>query len=323
VSQAAVYRHGRGFLCEASMIVPTGRYFPRMVRDILRPLGLLLVLDLVVVVAYVCFEQHWLALPGLPLSVGGGVIGVILGFRNNSSYGRWWEARTLWGTIVNYSRCLARQAITYISDNNDPSELDQVRSARRRAVHLQIASVNALRCQLRGQEPWSELSKFLGSEEVESLGLARNPAAEIQRRMASLFQDCRRRGWLDAISLSLMDQSLTALANAQGGCERIKNTPLPKQYDYFPRLVVQVQCLLLPFGMVANLGLLTPIGASLLGFVFLALEKIGRDLEHPFNNSVHDIALTSFCRTIEIDLKQHLGETDLPSPLEPVQGVHW
>ena len=152
---------------------------------------------------------------------------------------------------------------------------------------------------------------------------AKNPAAEVQRRMALLLQDCWNRGWLGAIQLGLLDTGLTELANAQGGCERIKNTPMPKQYDYLPRLLVQATCILLPFGMVANLGLLTPIGSTMLGFIFQALEKIGRDLEHPFSNSIHDVALTSICRTIEINLKQTLGETDLPAPIEPVHGVLW
>jgi putative membrane protein len=75
--------------------------------------------------------------------------------------------------------------------------------------------------------------------------------------------------------------------------------------------------------MVANLGLLTPVGSTMLGFIFRALEMIGRDLEHPFNNSVHDVPLTSICRTIEINLKQYLGETELPAPFEPVLGVLW
>ena len=75
--------------------------------------------------------------------------------------------------------------------------------------------------------------------------------------------------------------------------------------------------------MVASLGVLTPIGSSLLGFGFLALESIGRDLEHPFDNSVHDVAMTSICRTIEINLKQYLGEADPPAPIEPVHGVLW
>ena len=124
-------------------------------------------------------------------------------------------------------------------------------------------------------------------------------------------------------STGLLDNGLTELANAQGGCERIKNTPMPRHYDYFIRFFIQVYCVLLPFGMVASLGLLTPIGSSLLGFGFLALESIGRDLEHPFDNSVHDVAMTSMCRTIEINLKQYLGESDLPAPIEPVCGVLW
>ena len=98
---------------------------------------------------------------------------------------------------------------------------------------------------------------------------------------------------------------------------------MPKHYDYFIRLLIHVYCILLPLGMVASLGLLTPVGSSLLGFGFLALESIGRDLEHPFDNSVHDVAMTSICRTIEINLKQYLGEADLPPPIEPVRGVLW
>ena len=151
----------------------------------------------------------------------------------------------------------------------------------------------------------------------------KNVAAEIQRRMALLIQDSRHRGWLGAIQLGLLDNGLTELANAQGGCERIKNTPMPKHYDYFLRSLIHVYCMLLPLGMVASLGLLTPIGSALLGFGFLALESIGRDLEHPFDNSVHDVTMTSICRTIEINLKQYLGEADLPAPIEPVRGVLW
>jgi putative membrane protein len=286
-------------------------------------LALLLLFDVGVVVAYVYFGQQWLALPHLPLSIGGGALCVILGFRNSSCYARWWEARTLWGRIVNYSRCVARQAVTFISAGDRPPDQEQARDVRRRIVYYQIAYVNSLRCQLRGQEPWPELGPFLSKEEIESLRGAKNVAAEVQRRMGLLIQESFHRGWLDRAQVVLLDNALTELANAQGGCERIKNTPMPKQYDYFPRLLVHASCILMPLGMVASLGVLTPIGSTLLGFVFCALEKIGRDLEHPFHNSVHDVPLTSICRTIEINLKQYLGETDLPAPVEPVGGVLW
>ena len=305
------------------MITPHGAIVVRILQYIGGPLALLLLYDIVVVVAYVYFGQHWLALPHLQLSIGGGALGVILGFRNNACYARWWEARTLWGRIVNYSRCVGRQAVSYMSADDRPQDHEQVRDVQRRIVYYQIAYVNALRCQLRGQEPWPELEPFLSCGEIHSLRDTKNAAAEIQRRMALLLQNSCRRGWLGALQLALLDNSLTELANAQGGCERLKNTPMPKQYDYFPRLLVHVYCTLLPLGIVASLGLLTPIGSSLLGFVFQALEKIGRDLEHPFNNGVHDVALTSICRTIEINLKQYLGETDLPAPLKPVRGVLW
>ena len=218
---------------------------------------------------------------------------------------------------------LGRQAVAYTSAGDQPQDGGLIRDTRRRIVYYQNAYVNALRCQLRGQDPWPELEPFLSKEEIASLRGEKNAAAEIQRRMALLIQDSGHRGWLGPIHLGLLYNGLTELANAQGGCERIKNTPMPKHYDYFIGLVVRVYCILLPFGMVANLGLLTPIGSSLLGFGFFALENIGRDLEHPFDNSVHDIAMTSICRTIEINLKQYLGEADLPAPIEPVRGVLW
>jgi putative membrane protein len=111
--------------------------------------------------------------------------------------------------------------------------------------------------------------------------------------------------------------------NAQGGAERIKNTPLPKQYDYYPQLFVTMYCILLPLGMVASLKLLTPIGSTLVGFMFLALDQIGRDLEAPFENDEHDVPITAISRTIEINLKQLLGERELPEPVKPVYGVLW
>ena len=305
------------------MISPCDLHVPRMLRNLGRPLALLLWFDIVVVVAYVYFGQRWLALPSLPLSIGGGALCVLLGFRNNISYARWWEARTLWGRIVNHSRCLGRQAVAYTSAGDQPQDRGLIRDTQRRIVYFQIAYVNALRCQLRGQAPWPDLEPFLAKEEIDSLRGEKNVAAEIQRRMASLIQDGCHRGWLGVVPLGLLDNGLTELANAQGGCERIKSTPAPKHYDFFFRLLVRGYCILLPLGMVASLGLLTPIGSALLGFGFLALEGIGRDLEHPFDNSVHDVAMTSICRTIEINLKQYLGEADLPAPVEPVHGVIW
>ena len=141
--------------------------------------------------------------------------------------------------------------------------------------------------------------------------------------MGRLLRQSKDRGWIHRLEWQAMDRNLDDLADAQGGAERIKNTPMPKQYDFFPMLFVQIYCLLLPIGMVENLGWFTPLGSTLVGFMFLALDKIGRDLEDPFDNKIYDVPLTSITRTIDINLRQLLGEVQLPLPEEPVRGVLW
>jgi ion channel-forming bestrophin family protein len=127
------------------------------------------------------------------------------------------------------------------------------------------------------------------------------------------------RKWLDSFRWTAMDKTLTDLTDIQGGCERIKNTPLPKQYDYFPRVLVTSFCIVLPFGLVEGLGLLTPIASTTLSFIFITLDRIGRDIETPFENTANDTPMTSLSRTIEINLRQLLGEKH-PKELHPVSG---
>jgi putative membrane protein len=98
---------------------------------------------------------------------------------------------------------------------------------------------------------------------------------------------------------------------------------MPKQYDYFPQLFVHIYCILLPLALVTSMGWFTPLGSTLVGFMFLALDKIGRDLEDPFENTIYDLPLTSITTTIDINLRQLLGETTLPRETTPVGGVLW
>ena len=165
--------------------------------------------------------------------------------------------------------------------------------------------------------------RLLPEEEVARLRGEKNIPLTLQQWIGNLVRTCEDRGWIDSIGWQAMDRNLDDLADAQGGLERIKNTPMPKQYDYFPQLFVQLYCLVLPMGMVQNLGWYTPLGSTLVGFMFLALDKIGRDLENPFDNTIFDVPMTAICRTIEINLRQLLGETDIPSAEQPVYGVLW
>jgi putative membrane protein len=306
------------------MIVSQSARIWTLARYVGRRLAVLFAFDVAVVAAYVFCGWTWLALPHVPLSTIGGVIGVLAGFRNASAYARWWEARTIWGGIVKHSRSFARQVLTMIL----PLEVTEATQSetcevKRKLVLLQIAYVHALRHHLRGAPPWPDLTDLIPANEIDRLRSHSNVPLAIQQNIASLVAQCRQAGWIEEMRWASLDRTLGALMDCQGASERIKNTPMPRQYDTFIRFFISVYCLLLPFAMVPNLGLLTPIGSTLAGFVFLALDQIGRDLETPFDNLPHDISLTAISRTIEINLKQMIGQEDTPQPLAPVDGVLW
>ena len=293
-------------------------------RYVGRPLGVLFAFDVAIAAAYVFGGWTWLAHPEIPLSIFGGVIGVLAGFRNSSAYARWWEARIIWGAVVNSSRSFAREVLSMIAapEAGEATERE-ISEIKRELVLLQVAYVHALRNHLRGIPPWEELRGLIPEQETERLRTQSNVPFAIQQNMASLVAHCYQRGWIDNMRWVGLDRTLSILMDCQGASERIKNTPMPRLYDMFIRLFINIYCLLLPLGMVASLGLLTPVGSTLVGFIFLALDQIGRDLETPFENLPHDISLTAISRTIEIDLKQMISEKEVPEPLAPVDGTLW
>ena len=307
------------------MIVAKTQRFTMMVKGLRLALLSLLAWDLLIVFCYKFLHWTWIAPSNVPLGAFGTVIGIIVGFRNASAYARWWEARTLWGAIVNRSRTFARQVLTTMSASTDApaAEQQEAREAQRDLVLHQVAYVHALRQQLRGLDPVPAVAYLVPKEDLPELTREKNLALTLQTRMSRMLVVARRRGWLDAWEWQEIDQSLACLMDSQGGAERIKNTPMPKQFDFFPRLFVQIYCLVLPIGMVPILGWYTPLGSSLVGFMFLALERIGRVLEDPFENKIHDISMSAITCTIEINLRQLLGETELPSPAQPVDGILW
>jgi ion channel-forming bestrophin family protein len=304
------------------MIVPRTRQLTTMLAYVGRPLLILVLYDVAVVAAYKVMHWDWVALPHIPLSLYGSAIGIIVAFRNQSAYARWWEARTLWGALVNNSRSWARQVTTVMMPLND-TEAGDLREYQRRLVYHEIAYVIALRQHLRGLEAWEELVPLLSEQELSALRDEKNVPLAIQQQMGALLRQCQMRGWMDMAHWRALDNNLDDLVDAQGGAERIKNTPMPKQYDYFPQLFVEMYCLLLPLALVINMGWYTPLGSTLVGFIFLALDKIGRDLEDPFENTIYDVPLTAITTTIEINLRQLLGETELRPAEKPIHGVLW
>lgn len=290
--------------------------FPRaahIVAEVWKPLALLAIWDVAVTVTYYLLPFD---APELPVTLFGSALALFLGFRSNSAYQRWWEGRQLWGLMINASRNLARATRNFLPD---PEGAD----LKRRIVRRQIAYVNALRCQLRRQEPDAEVIRLLPRHEADlALGRA-NVANGILDGTGRRIDEARRAGWIDTIQQTRMEAVLIDIANAQGGMERLKNTPLPNQYRFLPVLFTHLFCVLLPIGLVETLQFATPLGSTIAGLMFLAVLTIGDQLVDPFANTVHDLPLNQMCRTIEIDLLQAIGEP-APEPLRPgPDGVLW
>jgi putative membrane protein len=293
------------------MIVDKRLHFGRLVRSNLPALAILITYDIAVTVAYCVLDWRVVSLPELPLPLLGSAIALIVSIRNTAAYGRWWEARSLWGSIVNESRNFARGLVTLAND----AEL------HRRLVRCQIAYVLALRCRLLRQKLDPAIDRYLPPELEEACRSVANVPLAIQLGIARDLRAARAAGTLDSVAAASLDLTLGNLMSAQGGLDRIKGTPLPRQYSLLPLIFIRAYCIVLPLGAVANLGFATALGSGVIGFMFLVLDEVGRDLEDPFENRAYDVPMASITRTIEIDLLQAIGATEIPEPIGPSKGI--
>ncbi len=252
-------------------------------------------------------------------------LAIFLAFRNNSAYDRWWEARKIWGGIVNSSRTFGRQIMSLTSLSEESSE--KVSVFQREAIYRHIAWINALRLQFRKETSWDEIKPLLSTDEFDWLMARQNHATQLVHKQGLRLAEGRKSGIIvEARYLEILDESLTSLYDLQGKAERIKNTPLPRQYDYFPRVFLFLFVTLLPSGMITELEkvdsawMVVPL-ATMVSYVFYVLMRVGEFNEDPFEGRFSDTPMTALCRTIEIDMREQLGEINLPPKLEPVDGI--
>jgi len=234
----------------------------------------------------------------VPFSLIGLTLAIFLGFRNSTSYSRYWEARTLWGTLLNETRSLVRQALTLTASPSNAG----VPAARL------IAFVHALRHQLRGTDPATDLARLLPAEDCERLRAARFKPAVLLLMVGEWLRDQRQRGELDPMMAQAMEVPLGRLTEALGGCERIAATPIPFTYSVIIHRTIYLYCVLLPFGLVDAIGAMTPLVVAFIAYTFFALEALGAEIEEPFGTQPNDLALDAMSRTIEATLREMLGE---------------
>ena len=301
-----------------------------------RPLLVFALYDAFVGLLYGPLNVHWLDIPWQPVATLGTAVAFYIGFKSNGSYARFWEGRQLWGAIVNISRVWTLQTADFVQatpPEGRPAEPD-VTQLHRRLVYRHLAWCNALRLHLRRQtaQGWdTEVVPFLLDPADRALATTANPPTHLLRHQSRELHDCIQQGLLTEFRQVAMMNTIQDLFNAQGGCERIKNTPFPRQYAYFSFVFVWLFAAVLPLGLVEEFDSRVALGpyhvwlmvpfAALVSWVFHTIEKVGHNSENPFDNDVNDVPMTTICRSIEIDLRQLLGETDLPQPLQAVNDV--
>ncbi|MEP3210525.1 MAG: bestrophin family ion channel [Maribacter sp.] len=309
---------------------------------------------------YTLFGE-WMVIPWLPLSVIGTAVAFYVGFKNNSAYDRLWEARKIWGAIVNGSRSWGASAKAFLSnqftaENHSEAELN---SYRKKLIYRHIGWLYALRSQLLIPTSWehinqnrmvrmatkkrmkqfgvglhsdevseSQLSKFLPKEEYERLINYKNTATQIIDQQSQDLKQLREEHIIDDFRHMELQKLLADFYTFQGQCERIKKFPLPRQYGSMSFVFVGIFIFLLPLGMVSEFAKLGEFGVwlsvpftALVGWVYLMMELVGDYSENPFEGLGNDIPMLSLCRTIEIDLREMLGETELPKPIEPKNDI--
>lgn len=295
----------------------------RMLRYVWRELVLVLVVAVASWWSTTVPALRHVALPFPPLGVLGTALAVFLAFRNNTGYARWWEARTLWGTLHASARTVARLVVTGVDNAQALGKGGSAEAgdAYRREMLLRLAAfAHALRLTLRaqeGEEDWAPVRALLAPDEWGRLQAVRNRPNRLLHTQGERLRHGVRAELLGPFDPISLEPHMAALHAVQAGCERIKQTPLLRQYDVFTRLFLRAFLVLLPpslLGLVPADGprwLVIPL-ALVIGFVYAITQRVGEVSENPFEHLPQDVPMTTLCVQLERDLRELLGETTLP-----------
>lgn len=283
------------------------------------------------------------SIPWQPISVIGIAVAFYLGFKNNSSYDRTWEARKIWGAIVNHSRSFGAAVNAFVQGAG-------AEDLRRELIYRHIAWMTALRHQLRLSREWEhsrdrleafvphicedyhsrldgELAEFVSGADIERYRPLANTATQLLKDQSIRLQELRDAGHYDDFRHMELHQLIVSLYDDQGKAERIKNFPFPRQYASTALWLTVVFSALLPFGMIDIFGGLGEIGrwlcvplTALVIWCFFLMEKIGDYSENPFEGTYNDVPITSIARGIEIDLREMIGDSEIPGPIPASNG---
>ena len=310
-----------------------------------------------VTVAHYFLGDNWPNIPWLPLSVIGTAVAFYVGFKNNQAYDRVWEARKIWGSIVNSSRMWGVMVKAYVVNDKIPEQ--ELVAIRKQLIYRQIGWTYKLREQLLVPAQWEHvnlkgmfgrfsrnrqkrfgtgafqsqvdevnLGKYISEEEQKENSAYANAATHIIDKQSQILSQLHKQGLISHFRQIELQKILNDFYESQGQAERIKRFPLPRQYGSLSFIFVCIFIFLLPFGVAGEFNKLgswglwmsIPFGV-LMGWVYVVMELIGDYSENPFEGLPHDIPMFSICRTIEIDLLQMLDEKNIPAPVKPIHHI--
>jgi len=305
----------------------------------------------IVTAVYYYTEWRFMTIPWLPLSLIGTAVAFYVGFKNSQSYGRLWEARKIWGAIINSSRKLGTMIKHFRLEGYEGGQT--ISDSRKQFIYRHIAYVYQLRKQLLESMPWehmklrgvygfynrkrhdkiyayyaAELNEiaeqtYLSKEETEKLETFNNNATHLLDIQTEKIQQLFGEGEINMLQQMKLQEVINDLYDEQGKAERIKRFPFPRQYGGYSFVFVCIFVFLLPFGIVGEFSKLggdyvwlsVPVGV-IVGWIYVVMEMIGDYSENPFEGLHNDIPMLSICRTIEIDLLQVVGEKNVPKAIK-------
>jgi putative membrane protein len=307
-----------------------------------RSILLLVLTSTIPVVLYQLLDLKWLSVPWPIVAFLGTAAAFVVGFKNQQTYNRTWEARQIWAAIISGSRTWAIMCRDFIEDKDIAQKL----------VYRHLAWLTILRYQLRTGRPWEstnrsynkeyeqfytipekempmeqELLKYIPTEQVKQVLAQTNPATLLLSDQSLVITNLAKETRLDNVRYFEMHKLLREFSNYQGACEKIKNFPYPRQYATVNRIFVWLFCILLPFAMLKEFNALNDFVSGtfkgqmawlvipfsvLISWVYTSLEQVGESTENPFEGNANDIPISQMSRNVEIDMRAILGESSFP-----------
>ncbi|MCT7977893.1 bestrophin family protein [Laspinema olomoucense] len=254
------------------------------------------------------YPVSWPGLEGLVPTI---VLGLLLVFRTNTAYERFWEGRKAWGNLVNSVRNLSRQILVAITDNRPEDATEKAHHLR-----LLVAFAVATKLHLRDEPINEELKGLISGEQYEKLKSMNHPPLEIAFWLGDYLQRQYRLNKLNIYQLTTMLKLLDTMVDTLGSSERILKTPIPVAYAIHLKQLLMLYCLALPFQIVSHLDLWTGPVAALISFTLFGIEKIGIQIENPFGHDSNDLPLDTICANMRVNIEDLISLYPRTQPLE-------